>query len=77
MFRRIFCFTAAIGSVFVIYIIWQEEDSLKQKLISTLLISGFALFCVYVGIIGQGRNQYSFSDDIELYKKIRKTFKIR
>jgi hypothetical protein len=36
-----------------------------------------ALFFAYVGVFGQGWDRNSFSDDIKLYKQVKKKYGIR
>ena len=77
IFRRIASFTAAAGGFFVIYILWNTADALEDKLGPILLVAFLSLFFVYVGIVGQGPNRYDFSDDLKLYKKIKKKYRMR
>ena len=75
--RRLISFSGACFGAFVIYMIWTSAESIGYKLLSSLVVLVMSLFFVYVGIVGQGWVQYSFSDDVSLYKKIKEKYGIR
>jgi len=71
--RRIISFTGAAFCLFVAYIIWGTSESIFGSLAFILL----SVFFTYVGIVGQGWNQYGFRDDLTLYNKIKKKYGLR
>lgn len=77
MLRRFICFSGAAFALFTIYILWGMTESMQYKLTGSILIIFLSIFFVYVGIVGQGWLQYSISDDLSLYKKIKEKYGIR
>jgi hypothetical protein len=78
VFRRIISFAGVIFCFFVIYVIWvSSEKGYSYNLFSTAFWLMLALFFAYVGIFGQGWDRNSFSDDIKLYKQVKKKYGIR
>ena len=75
--RRIISFSGAIFCVFIIYIIWVSAESVGYKLLNSLVVLAMSFFFIYVGVVGQGWAQYSFDDDLSLYKKIKEKYGIR
>ena len=77
IFRRLISFSGACFGVLVIYVIWASTESIGYKLLSSLVVVAMSFYFIYVGIVGQGWVQYSFSDDVNLYKKIKEKYGIR
>ena len=75
--RRLISFTGACFGVLVIYIIWTSTESIGYKLLSSFVVLAMSFFFIYVGVIGQGWVQHSFSDDLNLYKKVKEKYGIR
>ena len=75
--RRIVSFTGAVFCVFATYVIWISAESIYSKLLGSLTFILLSVFFVYVGIVGQGWNQYGMSDDLSLYNKIKKKYGLR
>ena len=78
--RRVISFTGAGFCVFASYIYWNSGVGIENKItgiIIIIILLLLAIFFIYVGIFGQGWNQYSFKDDLKLYKKIKEKYKIR
>lgn len=79
LFRRIISFIAAAFGVFYIYILWKSTGSITEKLFCSILITCLSVFYVYVyvGVVGQGWNQYGLRDDLNLHDKVKKKYGIR
>ena len=77
LFRRLICFTGAGFGLLVIYIMLVSDESLGYRILSSLAVLVLSVFFVYVGVVGQGWNQYSLNDDFSLYKKIKEKYGIR
>ncbi len=78
VFRRIVSFIGASFGLVIIYAIWDSSsDTILYNIVSSLVILTMSLFFVYVGVVGQGWVQHSFSDDVSLYKRIKKKYGIR
>ncbi len=75
--RRVVSFAGAAFGGLCLYILWETADSTTEKLIGSILISCLSAFFVYVGVVGQGWNQFGFNDDLSLYKKVKKKYGIR
>ena len=77
LFRRLICFTGAAFCLLVIYIILISDESIGHRILSSLIVLALSIFFVYVGVIGQGWNQNSLTDDFSLYKKVKEKYGIR
>jgi hypothetical protein len=77
IFRRIIGFSGAAFVLFCVYVLWLSVESIGHKIIGSLLLICISTFFVYVGVVGQGWNQYGFRDDLNLYSEIKKKYKIR
>lgn len=75
--RRIISFAGAIFGILCIYILLFSSGSIMEKTLGSVLILCLSLFFVYVGVVGQGWNQYGLNDDLSLYEKIKKRYGIR
>jgi hypothetical protein len=77
IFRRIVAFLGAGFGAVMIYAIWSSgSNSILYNVFSSLAVLAMSMFFVYVGVVGQGWVQHSFSDDVSLYKKIKKKYNI-
>jgi len=75
--RRFICFSGAAFALFTLYILWGITKSIEYKLTGSIIVIFLSAFFVYVGIVGQGWYQYSMSDDLRLYRKIKEKYGIR
>ncbi|TYK64859.1 hypothetical protein [Colwellia echini] len=75
--RRIISFVGALFGILCIYILLSSSGSIIEKTLWSIVILSFSLYFVYVGVIGQGWNQYSLNDDLSLYVKIKKRYGLR
>ncbi|WKT60728.1 hypothetical protein Q2E61_00595 [Microbulbifer thermotolerans] len=77
VFRRVISFTGALFGILCIYILLSSTGTIIEKILGSIVILCLSLFFIYVGIVGQGRNQYDFRDDLSLYAKIKEKYGIR
>ncbi|PCM46103.1 hypothetical protein CPA50_09185 [Marinobacter sp. ANT_B65] len=70
-------FIAAAFGIFFLYILWDSSGSISDKIFGGVLIIIISIFFIYIGIVGQGWNQYDIADDLSFYKKIKKKYNIR
>lgn len=77
LLRRLISFSGVCVGALIIYVIWTSTESIGYKLISSLVVLAISFFFIYVGIVGQGWYQYAFSDDVNLYKKVKEKYGIR
>lgn len=70
--RRIICFAGASFGILCIYILLTGTGTIMGKIFGGILILYISLSFIYIGIVGQGWNQYDFNDDLSLYAKIKK-----
>ncbi len=77
IFRRLMCFMCAAVLSFSIYILWTSDGEIAERITGSIFLFSLSLFAIYVGIVGQGWNHYGFSDDINLYKKVKKKYGLR
>lgn len=75
LFRRLVCCVAAIIFLLALIPVMQSDMAVLSKIGAVAFIVLMAVFVVYVGIVGQGWNRYSFKDDIALYQAVKKKYK--
>jgi peptidoglycan/LPS O-acetylase OafA/YrhL len=77
VFRRIISFISAAFGIFCIYALWKSTGSNHEKVFGSVMIICLSLLFVYVGVVGQGSNQYGLNDDLSLYTKVKNKYGIR
>lgn len=77
LFRRIVSFAVVIFGMLCIYILWKGTGSITNKIFGTAMLLCISGFFIYVGILGQGWNQYGIRDDLSLYKKTKQKYGTR
>jgi len=68
---------AAAFGIFCLYILWGSSGSISEEIFEGVLIIFISIFFIYIGVVGQGWNQYDIADDLSFYEKIKKKYDIR
>ncbi len=71
------CFMCAIVLGIGIYALWASDGEVTEKLTGSIFLFAILIFAIYVGIVGQGWNYSDFTDDMGLYRKIKKKYNLR